>query len=137
VNSGPVVIDRDGKPRHRLDVYSAVSTLLASGDRTPPVVTAPGQAVAYNQSLGNGTVPVHTGSSAGWVATKYSGAGQAKVWLDGIYQGTLDLYSASTVGQRVVTNTAHGVAGTHRITVQVVGTAGRPAVDVDSFIVLR
>ena len=77
-----------------------------------------------------------TGRAFGWVATKYAGAGKARLYLDGVLQGTWDLYSASTLPRRTVASW-QGAYGTHTVTIEVLGTSGRPAVDVDSFVILR
>jgi hypothetical protein len=73
VNSGPSIVDRDGRTRHRLDVYSAVLTAQQYGDTTPPSIVKPGQSVSLNVSLGAGTVPNAVPVKVNWSATDASG----------------------------------------------------------------
>jgi hypothetical protein len=70
-----------------------------------------------------------------WVGTTGSNRGQSYVFLDGTYQLTKDMYSAATRAQ-VLGVVANGLTGTHTLELDVVGTAGRPTVDVDSFVIL-
>jgi hypothetical protein len=76
-----------------------------------------------------------TGTGFAWVATKAANRGQAYLYLDGAYQGTWDLYAASTQAKTVVANWSSATSAAHTVQIVVVGTSGRPNVDVDSFIV--
>ena len=77
-----------------------------------------------------------TGSNVAWVGTKAANRGEAYVWLDGNYVGTADEYAASTAAKSLIVVGNWDTVAQHTITVQVVGTSGRPDVDVDSFVVL-
>ena len=109
--------------------YSAGWTRYARAYATNGTTTASSRAGATAKFT-------FTGRGFGWVATRHAGAGQARIYLDGVLQGTWDLYSASTKPRLTVAGWS-GAYGTHTVTVQVVGTVGRPSVDVDSFTVLR
>ena len=63
-------------------------------------------------------------------------SGQAKVYFVGVYVATIDLKGASASRVQVFTKTWSTV-GSHRISIKVVGTAGRPRVDIDAFGYLR
>ena len=76
-----------------------------------------------------------TGSSVGWVAAKGPTKGVAKVYLDGVLYKTVDLYAAAYSGRVIAASYAWSAQGTHTIKVVVSGTAGRPTVDVDAFVV--
>jgi len=78
-----------------------------------------------------------TGRGVGWVAPVATNRGKAYVYVDGVYVQTLDLYAATTTARKVVFSRSWPSSAAHTITVQVVGTAGRPAIDVDAFAVLR
>ena len=78
-----------------------------------------------------------TGSNVAWIATKGTNRGQAYVYLDGAYQQTIDLYSSTTAAQSLVYGAAWATSGSHTLTVVVVGTPGRPNVDVDGFVIMR
>jgi hypothetical protein len=78
-----------------------------------------------------------TGRSVAWVAPTASNRGRAYVYLDGTYLGWLDMYSASTVARKVVFSRNWSTSAAHTLAVRVVGTSGRPSIDVDAFTVLR
>jgi hypothetical protein len=78
-----------------------------------------------------------TGRSVAWVAPTATNRGQAYVYVDGGYAGTLDLYSASTVARKVVFSRNWSSSAAHTLEVRVAGTANRPTIDVDAFVVLR
>ena len=78
-----------------------------------------------------------TGSNVAWVGTKATTRGQARVYIDGALASTVDLYAATTAAQSIAFTKSWPTAGAHTIAVEVVGTAGRPKVDVDAFVRLR
>jgi subtilisin family serine protease len=78
-----------------------------------------------------------TGRDVGIVAPRFSGAGRAKVWYDSTYYGLVDLSATSMSTREVVFWASFAQSGTHTVTLQLEGTAGRPRVDVDAFAVLR
>jgi hypothetical protein len=78
-----------------------------------------------------------TGTAVAWVATRSTNRGQADVYIDGVRMKTVDLYSATTSPKAVVYAASWAVSGTHTVEVRVLGTAGRPSVDVDAFVRLR
>jgi hypothetical protein len=78
-----------------------------------------------------------SGFAVAWVSTAARTHGSARVYADGVLQGTYSTYRSTTMYRRVVTGRAFATPGTHTYRVEVVGTAGHPRVDVDSFIVLR
>jgi hypothetical protein len=78
-----------------------------------------------------------TGRGFAWYAATASNRGVANVWVDGTYAGTVDSYSASTNIARGVLTRNWSTSGAHTVQVQVVGTAGRPTIDVDAFVALR
>jgi hypothetical protein len=78
-----------------------------------------------------------TGRNVGWVAPTASNRGQAYIYVDGVWVKTIDLYSATTVAKKVVFTRDFAASSSHTLTVKVLGTSGRPTVDVDAFVVLR
>ncbi|MEU9398619.1 N-acetylmuramoyl-L-alanine amidase [Streptomyces sp. NPDC048242] len=77
------------------------------------------------------------GRSVSWIASRASTSGQVKIYLDGTYQSTVDLKSATTLYRQAMwTKTWSGVAQ-HTLKIVVVGTAGRPAVTTDGIAVLN
>lgn len=83
------------------------------------------------------TIPANTARTVGWVGTSDTNRGQAKVYLDGTPVATIELSSQSTVARKIQYLTAIDPSRVHYLDVQIVGTAGRPTVDVDAFVTLR
>lgn len=77
------------------------------------------------------------GRAIAWVAILGPDRGAAKVYVDGTYVTTIDLRSDTASYRRVVFSRVWSGVGTHTLRIVVVGTAGRPRVDVDAFEVLR
>jgi hypothetical protein len=71
-----------------------------------------------------------------WMAVMGPGRGKAAVYVDGVYVKTVDLY-ASSYRWAVVYQKTWSTLGTHTIRVKVLGTSGRPYVDIDGFGILR
>jgi hypothetical protein len=78
-----------------------------------------------------------TGFSVAWVAQKGPTSGRAKVYVDGRYVKTIDLRASSARARRIVFARRWETAAPHTVKVVVVGTAGRPRVDLDAFLVVR
>ncbi|MBI3621120.1 MAG: RHS repeat-associated core domain-containing protein [Nitrospirae bacterium] len=57
-----------------------------------------------------------------WIARKDSVAGKADVWLDGVFQTTIDLYNATTLSQQQVWSRTDLSNGSHTLTIVVTGT---------------
>ncbi|MEO5939555.1 MAG: hypothetical protein ABIZ72_01525 [Candidatus Limnocylindrales bacterium] len=76
-----------------------------------------------------------TGRSIAWVGLKAATRGKAYVYVNGVLKATVNLYSATTLRQRIVWSANYAASATRTITIKVVGTAGRPRVDIDCFIV--
>ena len=71
------------------------------------------------------------------MTTKAPGRGQVRIYIDGVFQTTLDLGAATTTYRYVAFAKTWSTVGTHRITVVAVGTPGRQRIDVDAFGVVR
>jgi hypothetical protein len=76
-----------------------------------------------------------TGKSIAWVGLKAATRGKAYVYINGVLKATVNLYSATTLRQRIVWSANYASSATRTITIKVLGTAGRPRVDIDGFIV--
>lgn len=77
------------------------------------------------------------GRGIAWVAPKGPVRGSARVYVDGVYAGTVSLYSRTGFSRQLVFGRAWSVSGPHTLSIVVAGTAGHPRVDVDAFVVLR
>lgn len=71
-----------------------------------------------------------------WLGTMDSNRGVANVWLDGTKIATLDLYSATVRARTALLSWAVDPSVTHDLCVEVVGTIGRPTIDIDGFALL-
>lgn len=77
-----------------------------------------------------------SGRSIAWLARGGADRGLAQVRIDGTLVATVDL-ARLTTSRALAFSKTWSTSGTHTISVRVLGTAGRPAVDVDAFVVLR
>ncbi|MDN3265886.1 N-acetylmuramoyl-L-alanine amidase [Streptomyces sp. CSDS2] len=77
------------------------------------------------------------GRSVAWIASRASTSGQVKVYLDGTYQATVDLKSATTLFRQAMWTKTWSSAAQHTVKIVVVGTSGRPTVTTDGIAVLN
>jgi probable HAF family extracellular repeat protein len=90
----------------------------------------------YAKTSGAKAKVTFTGSSVAWVAPQSSTRGKADVYVDGAYTSTVDLYASTAQARKVVFTKSWATSGNHTLEVRVLGTTGRPQVDVDAFVVL-
>ena len=74
-----------------------------------------------------------TGRSFAWVSPKASTRGKASIYVNGVLKATIDLKSTSTLKQAVVWQTTFSTSAKRTVLIKVLGTSGRPRVDVDGF----
>ena len=91
----------------------------------------------YSKVKGAVASRTFTGRAVAWVAAYGSIRGSARVLVDGVGVATVNLYRASTSYRRVVFEKSWPTAGTHTITIEVLGTAGHPLVEVDAIVAVR
>jgi hypothetical protein len=77
-----------------------------------------------------------TGAGIAWVAPTGPTRGAARVYLDGTLQKAVSLYSTAPGFRKLMYTHMWAVSGTHTLKIVVVGTSGRPRVDVDAYVVL-
>ena len=65
------------------------------------------------------------------------GRGKAQIWVDGALAATVDTYSRTLAARRIVFSRAWPTKATHVVKVVVLGTSGRPRVDLDAFLVIQ
>jgi hypothetical protein len=58
------------------------------------------------------------------------------VFMDGRYVRTVNLHAAGAHPRRIVFEQHWATSGAHSITIEVLGTAGHPRVDVDAFLLI-
>ena len=77
-----------------------------------------------------------TGKGVSYQAIKGPGRGKAQIYIDGTLVKTIDLYS-SAYSTAFVYSKTWSSSSKHTIRVRVLGTSGRPYVDIDGFGVLK
>lgn len=97
---------------------------------------ASGGSVRTSKAAGAKLTLPASGIAFALVVTKGPGRGQLAVSIDGGPETIVDTYR-STVAYRQVVWQASAYRGAHSIRVRVVGTPGRPRVDIDAFLVLE
>jgi hypothetical protein len=78
-----------------------------------------------------------TGRNVSWIGTKGPNYGSADVYIDGVFQKTVNCHTTTSAVKKKQTLTRYGwgdVSQTHTITIVVDGTAGHPRIDVDAFV---
>jgi uncharacterized delta-60 repeat protein len=129
-------------PRFTVDALQETSTSVAYSPTTAwtqqLLSGSYGGQVRYATAAGSTARLTFTGTNVAWVAPKGSNRGQAEVYLDNVKVATVDLSSPRTLPRRVV-YAANGLSPSvnHTLEVKVLGTSGRPRVDVDAFVVVR
>jgi subtilisin family serine protease len=94
-----------------------------------------GGKLRYSKTKGSAATIRFSGRGIGWVSTKSPNRGKANVYLDGTFLATVDLWSSTSKYRQVVF--AREVAdGNHTLKIVVVGTSGRPEVNIDGFVAL-
>ena len=106
--------------------WSTVASSSASGGRLHRTTRA-GASVTFTTSL----------RAVAIVGRKNATNGQAKVYVDGAYVQTINLYRSSPQSKIVVFNKSWPTTGVHSVKVVAVGTAGHPGVDIDAVAILR
>jgi uncharacterized delta-60 repeat protein len=97
-----------------------------------------GGQVKYATAAGSTAKLTFTGTNVAWVAPKSSTRGQAEIYLDNVKVATVDLSSSRTRSRQVLYAANRlSPSVTHTLEVKVLGTSGRPRVDVDAFVVVR
>jgi hypothetical protein len=98
--------------------------------------TASGGTLRYSKTAGSTVRLTFSGRSIAWVAPVSLGRGSATVSIDGGTVQRISLYGPAATRQ-VVFAARFSSVGTHTIRIRVLGTAGRPRVDLDAFLVLN
>lgn len=99
--------------------------------------SASGGTARYSTRAGASATHTFSGRGVALVMPKGPTRGHARIWLDGTLAGTISLYRATNLSRQVAFSKTWAEAGTHTIRVEVVGTRGRPRVDLDAIVVLQ
>ena len=132
-----------GTPRDTVSVSPVLVQQNASGVTykgtwsRATVAGASGGTVAWSKAVGASATYVFTGRSIGVLMTTGPGRGAVRFYLDGVLKATVDTRATATTLQKVPWSLRFASSGRHTLRVVVVGTAGRPRVDLDGFVVLQ
>jgi len=93
-----------------------------------------GRRAVSAQQAGASARIAFTGQQVAWVSAVGPTRGQARVYVDGTLVKTVDLQSETLATREVVFVRSWASTGKHTLEIRVVGTSGRPRVDVDAFL---
>jgi hypothetical protein len=96
-----------------------------------------GGSVRYAKTAGASASYTFTGRAVAFVSTTGPLRGKAKIYINGVYQATVDLDGMVNVYRAQVWQKTWATSLARTIKVVVLGTSGRPRVDVDAFAVIR
>jgi hypothetical protein len=136
-------VGNEGPPRtgalYRPTLYQSTSLTTVTGRwGTSTSSSYSGGTTRYSTTAGaSATFTATLARSIAIVTTKSATRGSFKVYVDGVFRATISTYSARTRFRQLVYQFAWSAPGTHKIKIVVSGTAGRPRVDLDAFVVLR
>ena len=96
-----------------------------------------GGSTRYSKTAGAKATFTATGTAVGFVSYRGPNRGRADVYVDGAWTARIDLVSTDYQGMVVAWSARWATSRPRTISIVVRGTAGRPRVDVDGFVVLR
>jgi hypothetical protein len=96
-----------------------------------------GDRVRYATAKGASATLEFTGRKVVWYGPTGPTRGKARVFIDGKHVKTVDLYERSFDPRAALFKKSWKSSGIHTIRIEVVGTAGRPMVAIDEFVVTR
>jgi hypothetical protein len=94
-----------------------------------------GGKVHYSTARGATASLTFTGRTIAWYGPTGPTRGRAKVLIDGTAVATVDLRASAFHPKEIVFSKRFATTGRHTITIVVLGTAGRPNVSIDAFVV--
>jgi hypothetical protein len=92
-----------------------------------------GQAKRSSSTGAKASITV-TARTVEWVARKGPTYGKAQVYVNGVLKATVDLYASTYQNQRVAWSYTWSSSTSRTITIKVLGTSGRPRVDLDAIV---
>ncbi len=96
-----------------------------------------GGSTRYSTVAGASATYTFTGRSIAYVASRSTTRGKVKIYVDGTYLTTVDLYGSPTGHRVLIWQKTWSTAASRTIKLVAVGTTGRPRIDLDAFAVLR
>jgi hypothetical protein len=96
-----------------------------------------GGAVRYSNTRGASAALTFSGTYIAWVGPTGPTRGQAKLYLNGRYIRTVNMYSSQFAASRVLYSATFATQTPRRLAIVVSGTSGHPTVAIDRFVVRR
>lgn len=96
-----------------------------------------GGRMRYARGAGAYAQLTFTGRQIAWVSSAAPSRGKAKIYLNGVLITTIDLYRSSLSPRRIVWSRSWATATSRTVKIVVVGTSGRPQIDLDGLVILR
>jgi Glycosyl hydrolases family 16 len=96
-----------------------------------------GGRIKWSRQAGAKAVFAFSGVTVNWYGPTGSTRGKARVYLDGTYVKTVNMYSSSFVARKLLYSVSFPSNHTGHLKIVVAGTAGHPIVGIDSFTVKR
>ena len=96
-----------------------------------------GGSARYARTAGASASYTFSGRAVGLVTTTATTRGKVKVYVNGVYQATVDLRSSSTRYRVLVWQKTWSTSAIRTVRLVVVGTSGRPRVDLDAFVTVK
>lgn len=93
-----------------------------------------GSAAKYASTTGARASFTFTGKTFAWVARRGPTRGKAEILVNGSKVATVDLYASAYQNQRIVWTKSWSTATKRTVTIRVLGTSGRPRVDLDAIV---
>jgi hypothetical protein len=119
-------------------VQESSSTVTYTGTwATTSDSQASGGSIKSSSGTGATATMAFSGRAVSWVTTLRPTNGAAQVFIDGVLAATTDTVGSTTTPRQIVFSKAWSSYGSHTIRIVVVGTSGRPQVDLDAFEVMR
>ena len=106
--------------------WRSYSTSSASGGRT-----------RYATGSGASATFRFTGRAFALIAPKGPTRGSARLYVDGVYISTVNLYRSTSLPRIVVAGRSWSTSAAHTVRLVVVGTAPHPRFDIDAFAIAR
>ncbi|OGN88265.1 MAG: hypothetical protein A2X23_04295 [Chloroflexi bacterium GWC2_73_18] len=124
-------------PSFRLRLLQETNTAVQySGTwKSAASASASGGGLRYATAAGAEAELTFVGRDVAWVSIVGPTRGSTAVYVDGVYVGAIDLYAATASVRQIVFARSWASSARHVLTIRVLGTAGRPRVDVDAFLV--
>ena len=94
-----------------------------------------GGSALYSRNKGAKVTRPFTGRAVALVVSQGPKRGKMRIYVDGTLAGTVDTHRSSARHRVVAWKRTWASAGAHTVTVVVVGTANRPRIDVDTFLI--